>query len=135
MIGALSEKLGLIQDKATRKAFQEILNKLLVTNQNPLKSNSMVERDIEDVTNEITELRKDLFMEQEKNIKLKQDYDQLSKTYDKHLKVHVLNFDEIKQKLINDAATQERLKYEKEKSYLMRDLQLKVDKVVIKYTI
>ena len=134
LIGALSEKLDLIHDKATRKAFQEILNKLLVANQSPYKSNNVsMEKTIEDATNEMTQVRKEFFAEQEKNIKLKQDYDQLTKNYDKHLKVHVLNFDEIKQKIINDAAIQERLKYEKEKSYLMKDLQLKVDKVFYKY--
>ena len=130
MIGALSEKLELIQDKAIRKGFEEILNKFFVTNQNPLKCN-LVEKNIENITNEMTELRKNLFIEQEKNIKLNQDYNQLSQNYDKHLKVHVLNFDEIKQKLINDAASQEKLKYEKEKSYLMKDLQLKVDRVLL----
>ena len=130
LIGALSEKLDLIQDKASRKAFQDILNKLLVINQSPFKYiNMTVEKSIEDVTSEITQLRKELFVEQEKNIKLKQDYEQLARNYDKHLKVHVLNFDEIKQKIVNDAAIQERLKYEKEKSYLLKDLQLKVDKV------
>ena len=61
---------------------------------------------------------------------MEKEYEKLVQDYDKIAKSRVADYEQIKQKILNEAVVKERAKYERERNLIIKDLQNRVDKVV-----
>jgi kinesin family protein 5 len=135
LLVAFNSKLDSVENSTTRKILQDLVLKMMMnpSSDTPVKASVVSdkpEKSQEELKNEIKFVRNEYHSEQEKHTKLKSEYEKLSKEYDKILKCNVPNFDEIKQKIVEDTLGRERQKYDKEKGLILKDLQNRVDKVV-----
>jgi len=78
----------------------------------------------------IKRLQEELMVEKDSKKRMDKEYERLVQDYDKIAKGRVTDFEQIKQKILNEAAVKERAKYERERNLIIKDLQNRVDKVV-----
>jgi len=78
----------------------------------------------------IKRLQEELMVEKDSKKRMEKEYEKLVQDYDKIAKSRVADFEQIKQKILNEAAVKERAKYERERNLIIKDLQNRVDKVV-----
>jgi len=84
-----------------------------------------------DFEEKLKRLQEDLTMEKESKKKIEKEYEKLVVDYDKIAKTRIADFEQVKQKIFNEAVVKERSKYEKERALILKDLQNRVDKVMI----
>ncbi len=131
MVKELSDKFGIKDREALKKIASSFIGKVKSqTFESPTRVAGMSSRKKVDEPADPTEkIKEELLQEKEKNSKLQQDYDKLVQEYDQIAMKGIPNFEELKEKIIYDTIAKEREKHEKEKSFILKDLQKRVDKV------
>ncbi len=82
-----------------------------------------------DLNEKLRRMQEELVIENDSKRKLEKEYEKLSTEYDRIAKKTIADFDQVKHKILNEASVKERLKYEKERNDILRDLQNRIDKV------
>jgi hypothetical protein len=142
-LAKLEEIIILLTDEVTKKyniADQDELKKIITTNLSELK-NQIFDQILQKETKgtkgphtlsneEASQLLNDISALKEWNHKLTNDYTKLSEQFDKIASQAIPNFEDIKQKIIQETVSQEKAKHEQQIAMILRDLQNRVDKVI-----
>jgi len=109
----------------------QCIDKVRANDQEIVQEEKKLHQEKKDFEEKFKRLQEDLSIEKDSKKKLEKEYEKLVVDYDKIAKTRIADFEQVKQKIFNEAIVKERSKYERERAMILKDLQNRVDKVEI----